>query len=346
MSAPHSDDRDDRAADPATDHGAGPGRADGTARDGRGPARPEERRNGHTAAAVIDGAALVEGAAVPLPRPVPPSTTGPPRPQHAGAGPGFPGPGAGPPAMAPTGPVHGMPPGPRTPPMPWPAVGQPDAGPAPVPSVYPGGRPPEQHEGPAWRRTIAGIGTAGVTGLAESVREAVPHRAAAVAVGATFALAVGILVAAYAGTPGPEPEEGTLQSAAVETPAPVPADLVEGTSAADPAAFGAVPTFSSPTGNIACRMDEGGARCDVENRTWTPPDANCADPGLAIGGPAGPRSSCDGGAPDPERGAILEYGTHVTHGAVTCVSRRSGVECRDGGTGHGFAVARASYRMY
>ena len=42
----------------------------------------------------------------------------------------------------------------------------------------------------------------------------------------------------------------------------------------------------------------------------------------------------------------LGYGTHLTRGDVTCVSRRTGVECRDARTGHGFSTSREAYRIY
>ncbi|WP_156819704.1 hypothetical protein [Pseudonocardia sp. HH130630-07] len=192
------------------------------------------------------------------------------------------------------------------------------------------------------RLRLPGIDVA--TRLGGRVRAVVTHRTAAVAVGATLALAVGA-VAATAG--GSEPEPGP---AAAEAPLPVPPDLVAGSVPADPAVFG-VPAgggtaFVSPSGNIACRIDASGARCDVGNRQWTA-DApqGCDEPGLAVGGAPGSRATCDGDAA-PADGSELGYDTHLTRGAVTCVSRRTGVECRDAGSGHGFTAARASHRLY
>ena len=37
--------------------------------------------------------------------------------------------------------------------------------------------------------------------------------------------------------------------------------------------------FQSPSGNIGCIMFEGGARCDIDKHSWTPPPrpASCSD---------------------------------------------------------------------
>lgn len=262
-----------------------------------------------------------------------PDRTEHPRNGHPAAdvldGPALPHPRPAPGPAAPTGPVHDPAPGPRTPPMPWPAV--PPAG-APVPRVYPDGRAPEVRDRAGWRRAVVALREVDLRGT-------VPHRAAAVAVGATLALALGVVVTAYAGTGAPD-------AAPPPAPVPPPADLVAGSTAADPAAFGEVATFTSPSGNIACRIGAGEARCDVQNRRWSAEGTDgCTDAGLAVGRGGATRASCDG-VPVPADGTALGYGTHLTRGDLTCVSRRTGVECRDATSGHGFRAARASYRLY
>ncbi|MBP2367333.1 hypothetical protein [Pseudonocardia parietis] len=267
------------------------------------------------------GAPLTVPAPAGLPGAIPP----------AGPGPWTPG------AAGPDGRAAGFPTGQPTPPMPWPAV-RPTIG-APVPTV----QPDEPQAAPAWRRALDSLEPARLSGLSASLRGTVGHRTAAVTVGATLALAVGVLVAAYSGT---GQESGDPQSAPAPAPVAVPPDLVSGTTAADPAAFGVAPAFTSPSGNIACRIHGGEARCDVENKRWTPTGAeDCTDAGLVVGGPAGARASCTG-TPVEGDAAELDYRTHLTRGDVTCVSRRSGVECRDARSGHGFTVARSSYRLY
>ncbi|MBO4239736.1 hypothetical protein [Pseudonocardia alni] len=376
--------------------------------DDRTPARPEGRRNGHpttllTGAAPTDGDPA-PGTAAPAPGPVPA-----PR-----AGDGTADPAGTPPEPAPeptelTGPVDVRNrPGPRTPPMPWPAVpaeersvgGVPAqrtgpggagsdrtggaapsparsaAGPhapwtavpapgrapfptapraapvrgggrsaAPVPVVYPPGHAASGTPAGRWdalrdRLSAARLPDGGLRG-------AVPHRAAAIAVATTLVLAAAVVVAAYVGSertgdPGAPQGSGTGTA-----PVAAPADLVAGTTAADPAAFGSPASFTSPTGNISCRITgsvgDGAVRCDVTARTWSAGD--CPDAALVTGGPAGARTEC-GGAPVGSGAAVLDYGTHLTEGDVTCVSSRTGVECRDARTGAGFTAARAAYRLY
>ncbi|MFG1638083.1 hypothetical protein [Pseudonocardia alni] len=376
--------------------------------DDRTPARPEGRRNGHPTT-LLSGAAPTDGdpapgTAAPTPGPVPA-----PR-----AGDGTADPAGTPPEPAPeptelTGPVDVRNrPGPRTPPMPWPAVpaeersvgGVPAqrtgpggagsdrtggaapsparsaAGPhapwtavpapgrapsptapwaepvqggaraaAPVPVVYPPGHAASGTPAGRWdalrdRLSAARLPDGGLHG-------AVPHRAAAIAVAATLALAAAVVVAAYVGSertgdPGAPQGSGTGTA-----PVAAPSDLVAGTTAADPAAFGSPASFTSPTGNISCRITggagDGAVRCDVTARTWSAGD--CPDAALVTGGPAGARTEC-GGAPVGSGAAVLDYGTHLTEGDVTCVSSRTGVECRDARTGAGFTAARAAYRLY
>ncbi|MEV1294807.1 hypothetical protein [Pseudonocardia sp. NPDC049635] len=284
--------------------------------DDRSPAPPDPEHNGHPTATVLDA------PSVPQPRP----------PQAPGPAPGAAGPGT---AELP-GPVHE--PGPRTPPLPWHAVSPASVPPgrAPVPSVFPAG--PSAR--PAWRRALDAIDTGRAGALAGAVRERVPHRIAAVAVVVALVLAV---VGAITAEPDAQ-EAGSTGSAQVETPAVVPADLVADSTPADPAGFGDPASFTSPTGNITCSMGAGEARCDVATRDWTI-DGCPADAGLVVGGAAGSRTSCDP-APAATGAAMLDYGTHLTRGDLTCVSRRTGVECRDARTGHGFTAARASYDLY
>ncbi|GAA1396376.1 hypothetical protein GCM10009613_47510 [Pseudonocardia kongjuensis] len=304
--------------------------------DDRSSVPPGTARNGHPTATVLDGPSV--------PQPRPPRATEPEPTVRAAQGPATAAPAtAGPGTVELTGPVHD--PGPRTPPMPWQAVPPPGPPPgrAPVPSVFP--TPPPAR--PAWRRALGTIGALGtidtgrIAAVAGSVRERVPHRVAAVAV--VVALVLAVVGALTTGAGGPD-ETGTTRSAQVAAPAAVPADLVADSTPADPAGFGDPAAFSSPSGNIACSIGAGEARCDVTSRDWTA-EGCTSDAGLVVGGAAGARTSCDP-APGATGDAVLDYGTHLTRGDLTCVSRRTGVECRDAGTGHGFTVARASYRLY
>ncbi len=381
--------------------------------DDRTPARPEGRRNGHPTTLLTGdaptGGGPAPGTAAPAPGPVPA-----PR-----AGDGTADPAGTPPEPAPeptelTGPVDVRDrPGPRNPPMPWPAVpaeerpvggvpaqrtgpggagngrtggaapspARPAAGPhapwtavpapgraafptapwatpvrggpiqggppaaAPVPVVYPPGHAASGTPAGRWdalrdRLSAARLPDGGLRG-------AVPHRAAAIAVAATLVLAAAVVVAAYVGSERTGDPGAPQGPGAGTAPVAAPADLVAGTTAADPAAFGSPASFTSPTGNISCRITggagDGAVRCDVTARTWSA--GGCPDAALVTGGPAGARTEC-GGAPVGSGAPVLDYGTHLTEGDVTCVSSRTGVECRDARTGAGFTAARAAYRLY
>lgn len=43
---------------------------------------------------------------------------------------------------------------------------------------------------------------------------------------------------------------------------------------------------------------------------------------------------------------ILAYGSSITIGPFTCLSRTTGMACTDSSTGHGFRLARASYELH
>jgi uncharacterized protein DUF6636 len=46
------------------------------------------------------------------------------------------------------------------------------------------------------------------------------------------------------------------------------------------------------------------------------------------------------------RGRVLAYGSLQVMGRFTCASRRAGMTCRNRGDGHGFTLARSSYRTF
>jgi hypothetical protein len=228
---------------------------------------------------------------------------------------------------------------PRTPPMPWSAVAAPP-GPPPVPQppVPPPTPPPATSRNriewttPSWwpevRRFLA--------------RPA--ERRVAIGLAVTVVL-VGSAVLALSLTA----RDDGVPAAQTQAGAPVAGDVAGGASVVDGAAFGGADalSFRSPTGNIECRMADDGSRCTIASRNWQlPPGAPDCPPanGTAVLAGTGPAFvSCE---PSSARSApSLGYDTALRRGDVTCVSRRDGVECRNGATGHGFAVARADYRV-
>jgi hypothetical protein len=98
-------------------------------------------------------------------------------------------------------------------------------------------------------------------------------------------------------------------------------------------------------------VSSGQARCDVHERTWQVPQkpADCAfdfGTGAVLDqGQRGQLSCVSDTLVDPSL-RVLAYGEAVQLGDITCVSRETGVRCEDAGSGHGFAVARASYDLF
>jgi hypothetical protein len=109
-------------------------------------------------------------------------------------------------------------------------------------------------------------------------------------------------------------------------------------------------SFTSPSGNVRCYLDNTMARCDIAERSWAPPlrPASCElDYGKGI------RLSRDGraefvcaGDTTPGAGAELGDGDSITAGTLRCESAGTGVTCRDTKTRHGFALSREAYHLF
>jgi hypothetical protein len=111
-------------------------------------------------------------------------------------------------------------------------------------------------------------------------------------------------------------------------------------------------TFRSPSGNIGCALYEGGARCDIRKRDWSPPPrpAQCptqVDYGQGIEvahhGEAG--FVCAGDTALDPSASSLAYGTASQVGGAECISRKNGVTCVNR-AGHGFFLSVQSYQVF
>ncbi|MEQ3552549.1 serine/threonine-protein kinase [Pseudonocardia nematodicida] len=195
-----------------------------------------------------------------------------------------------------------------------------------------------------------------------------PVAAAGALVAVAAAVVVALVVGSGSGSTGTAagPASGPASSAPPPTTAPAPtttpapagdADLLAGAAVVDTsedARFGAaadVLRFRSPSGNIACAQEPFAVRCDVLERTWEVPPvpASCAQAygtGAQLAGAAPGSLTCVGDTIADPALPVLEFDRALRTGEVTCVSRSTGVECRNTTTGHGIAVARASYRLY
>jgi len=135
----------------------------------------------------------------------------------------------------------------------------------------------------------------------------------------------------------------TTTSSTTTVPAPVVVEIEESQE------------FTSPTGNIHCRVDVRFhfAECGIDRSAWSPPPrpADCEyDWGgtmvvVNLGAPAD--FDCRSDAPfaqdEPEP---LPYGHTVMGGGVECTSRESGVTCTALDSQRGFEIAFEEYRFF
>lgn len=148
-------------------------------------------------------------------------------------------------------------------------------------------------------------------------------------------------------------------AAAAPAPASVPATASAPAAASAPAPVAAPVArflqFQSPSGNIHCYVStgrrSGQARCDILRKRFdapAPPPRCRGDWGHALGvskrGVG--RFQCVYDSAYSEDSRLLRYGYDVRVGTFRCVSRRSGMLCRNVRTDHGFKVARGGYRLF
>lgn len=109
--------------------------------------------------------------------------------------------------------------------------------------------------------------------------------------------------------------------------------------------------FSSPTLNIGCYISDEDARCDVGEHSWANEPPKPSDCDLDWGGALAVNTKdagylvCRGdttlGPPD-----VLPYGQANQVGDFICRSERSGMECTNTTTKHGFQISRTSFRLF
>ncbi len=109
--------------------------------------------------------------------------------------------------------------------------------------------------------------------------------------------------------------------------------------------------FTSPSGNIGCYIETDDVRCDIRERTWTPPPtpATCPETtdwgqGLQLhaGEPAG--FVCAGDTALTTENP-LAFGDRVVAGSIECESAPSGITCWDFQSGGEFTISRERYHL-
>jgi hypothetical protein len=105
------------------------------------------------------------------------------------------------------------------------------------------------------------------------------------------------------------------------------------------------PGFRMPSGNIGCVVGGGAMRCDILSGLRPEPRGRCELDwtGLELEATGRAHPTCAGDTVLNPRFPVLAYGRTWRRGAFTCVSRRTGLECRNR-QGRGFVLAREGWR--
>ena len=113
-----------------------------------------------------------------------------------------------------------------------------------------------------------------------------------------------------------------------------------------------ISSFKTPSGNIGCGYDSAPPylRCDIwSGLKPTPPRPSGCDLdwgfSLNIGRSGRARVTCAGDTVLDQRARVLAYGSTWRRGGFSCVSRTSGLTCRNP-AGHGFFLSRQSWRRF
>lgn len=109
-------------------------------------------------------------------------------------------------------------------------------------------------------------------------------------------------------------------------------------------------SFVAPGANIGCSLAGGVARCDIQNRVWTPPaqPESCKldwAQGLEVGG-SGPGSFVCAGNTVLDGRTLVADGRDDTFGPFRCEIRQFGVACYDTADKHGFSISRTGYTTF
>ncbi|MEV4346131.1 DUF6636 domain-containing protein [Actinoplanes sp. NPDC049596] len=109
-------------------------------------------------------------------------------------------------------------------------------------------------------------------------------------------------------------------------------------------------TFQSPSKNIVCALTSASVRCDIVDKEWaaSPQPEDCLQAwgnGMVLeSGKAD--FTCAGDTLAGSSANTLEYGEALRSGTIRCDSTARAMTCEDEKTGHGFALARATYDLF
>jgi hypothetical protein len=111
--------------------------------------------------------------------------------------------------------------------------------------------------------------------------------------------------------------------------------------------------FTTPSRNIGCVLIDGTARCDIRDRSWSPPPRPHSCPvevdfgqGIVVATAGRAMFVCAGDTALIAHAPILAHGRIDLHDGFYCASEPGGVTCRSAHSGHGFVISRTGYRLY
>ena len=102
--------------------------------------------------------------------------------------------------------------------------------------------------------------------------------------------------------------------------------------------------FQMPSGNIGCHLGFGQLRCDILSGLNPEPQKECEQDwvGLTFFRSKGARATCAGDTVFKQDSPVLKYGRHWKTKRIDCVSRQTGLKCRNA-SGYSFKLARDSW---
>jgi hypothetical protein len=105
--------------------------------------------------------------------------------------------------------------------------------------------------------------------------------------------------------------------------------------------------FQMPSGNIGCLLAGDHLRCDILSGLSPEPERRCELDwtGLSIGRETRAQPVCAGDTVFDRNSPVLGYGQRWRRDGIVCVSRRSGLRCRNH-FDHGFFLSRDDWEAH